>query len=117
MPFSDVFPVTIFLSGTRLHLWFLPFAFVAALFLYLIHRATIDRSCSFNIVTAILIGATSNSDPTPPDAGGTGTIDIDDIKLIDLLECGPLPGDFNGDCNVDRYDLDIFIDHWLEVRL
>ncbi|MFC1604798.1 acyltransferase family protein [Planctomycetota bacterium] len=55
--FSDVFSPTMLLTGTRIHLWFLPFAFVAALFLTFIHRRIIDIPDSFTITTAISIGA------------------------------------------------------------
>ncbi len=55
--FSDVFSPTMLLTGTRIHLWFLPFAFVAALFLTLIHRRIVGIADSFTITTAISIGA------------------------------------------------------------
>ena len=55
--FSDVFSPTMLLTGTRIHLWFLPFAFVAALVLTLIHRRIVDIPDSFTITTAISIGA------------------------------------------------------------
>ena len=55
--FSDVFSPTMLLTGTRIHLWFLPFAFVAALLLTLIHRRIKDIPDSFTITTAISIGA------------------------------------------------------------
>ena len=55
--FSDVFSPTMLLTGTRIHLWFLPFAFVAALFLTLIHRRIVGIPDSFTITTAISIGA------------------------------------------------------------
>jgi peptidoglycan/LPS O-acetylase OafA/YrhL len=57
VPFSDVFSPIMLLIGTRIHLWFLPFAFVAALFLALIHRRIGNVPVSFNIVTATSIGA------------------------------------------------------------
>ena len=56
LSFSDVFSPTMLLTGTRIHLWFLPFAFVAALLLALIHRRTVSISDSFTITTAISIG-------------------------------------------------------------
>ena len=56
VPFSDVFSPTMILTGTRIHLWFLPFAFFAALLLALIHRRICNVSNSLTIVTAILIG-------------------------------------------------------------
>lgn len=55
--FSEVFSPTMLLTGTRIHLWFLPFAFVAALFLVLIHRRIVGIPDSFTITTAISIGA------------------------------------------------------------
>jgi peptidoglycan/LPS O-acetylase OafA/YrhL len=56
IPFSDVFSVTMFLTGTRIHLWFLPFAFVAAVFLVLVHQRTVKVPETRNIVAAIIIG-------------------------------------------------------------
>jgi len=47
---------------------------------------------------------------------GTGTIYVDDIRLYPPLCISGLPGpqaDFNGDCIVDYYDLDILTDNWL----
>lgn len=55
--FSEVFSPTMLLTGTRTHLWFLPFAFVAALFLVLIHRRIVGIPDSITIITAISIGA------------------------------------------------------------
>lgn len=55
--FSEVFPAEVLFTGTRLHLWFLTFAFVAALFLNMMHRTTIRIPHSVKITTAILIGA------------------------------------------------------------
>ena len=55
--FSEVFSPTMLLTGTRIHLWFLPFAFVAAIFLALIHRRITGIRDSFTITTAISIGA------------------------------------------------------------
>jgi len=54
--FSEVFSPTMILTGTRIHLWFLPFAFFAALLLALIHRRIVNVSKSLTIITAILIG-------------------------------------------------------------
>lgn len=54
--FSEVFFWRMLLVGTRIHLWFLPFAFVAALLLALIHRRIMNISDTYNIVTATLIG-------------------------------------------------------------
>jgi surface polysaccharide O-acyltransferase-like enzyme len=55
--FSEVFVPTMLLTGTRIHLWFLPFAFVAAIFLALIHQRITGVRDSYTITTAILIGA------------------------------------------------------------
>jgi len=55
--FSDVFSPTMLLTGTRIHLWFLPFAFVAALLLTSIHRRILGIPDSYTIITAISIGA------------------------------------------------------------
>lgn len=55
--FSDVFSPTMLLTGTRIHLWFLPFAFVAALILVFIHRRIVNVPDSITIITAISIGA------------------------------------------------------------
>jgi surface polysaccharide O-acyltransferase-like enzyme len=55
--FSDVFSPVMLLTGTRIHLWFLPFAFVAAIFLALIHRRLVSVPDSFTIITASSIGA------------------------------------------------------------
>jgi len=54
--FSDVFSATMFLTGTRIHLWFLPFAFVAALLLVLAHRHMAKVPEIYNIAAAVLIG-------------------------------------------------------------
>lgn len=56
-PFSEIFSPTMLLTGTYMHLWFLPFAFFAALFLAAIHRKIMDVPDSFTITTAISIGA------------------------------------------------------------
>lgn len=55
--FSDVFSPTMLLTGTRAHLWFLPFVFVAAIFLGFVHRMIVKVSERVVIVTAIMIGA------------------------------------------------------------
>jgi surface polysaccharide O-acyltransferase-like enzyme len=55
--FSEVFSPTMLLTGTRIHLWFLPFAFVAALFLAAVHRKISGIPDSFAIIVAISIGA------------------------------------------------------------
>jgi len=57
LSFSDVFSPTMLLTGTRIHLWFLPFAFVAAIFLAGVHRRIADIPDSFTITTAVSIGA------------------------------------------------------------
>jgi len=57
LSFSEVFSPTMLLTGTRIHLWFLPFAFVAALFLAWIHRKIVGIRDSYTIITAISIGA------------------------------------------------------------
>jgi len=56
LSFSDVFSPTMLLTGTWIHLWFLPFAFVAALILVVIHRRIVNIPDSFAITVAILIG-------------------------------------------------------------
>jgi len=56
-PFSEVFSPTMFLTGTRIHLWFLPFAFVAAVFLVLVHRTIITTPITVTIPSAIVVGA------------------------------------------------------------
>jgi len=56
VPFSDVFSATMLLTGTRIHLWFLPFGFVAALLLVLVHRRMPKTPEIFNIVAAALVG-------------------------------------------------------------
>lgn len=57
LSFSDVFSPTMLLTGTRIHLWFLPFAFVAAIFLVAIHRRIAGIPDSFTITAATSIGA------------------------------------------------------------
>lgn len=57
VPFSDVFSPTMLLTGTYIHLWFLPFAFVAAIFLTSIHRRVFDIAEPVTIKVAITIGA------------------------------------------------------------
>ena len=54
--FSDVFSPTMLVTGTRIHLWFLPFAFVAALFLAYVHRKIVGIRDSYTIITSISIG-------------------------------------------------------------
>ena len=55
--FSDVFSPTMLLTGTRIHLWFLPFAFVAALLLAWVHRKIVGIRDSYTVITSISIGA------------------------------------------------------------
>ena len=55
--FSEVFSPTMLLTGTRSHLWFLPFAFIAALLLAFIHRKIVGIRESYTIISAIFIGA------------------------------------------------------------
>jgi hypothetical protein len=59
VPFSDAFGWAMLVTGTRIHLWFLPFAFAAALLLVLIHRALADVSNPHIVTTAIVMGALS----------------------------------------------------------
>jgi hypothetical protein len=49
-------------------------------------------------------------------AGGTGTIDIDNITLERFDNClGTIQeGDFNADCRIDFEDVQIFIGNWLK---
>ena len=55
--FSEVFSPTMLLTGTHMHLWFLPFAFIAALFLAWLHRKILDIRDSYTVITSISIGA------------------------------------------------------------
>ncbi|UCC98569.1 MAG: acyltransferase [Phycisphaerales bacterium] len=57
VPFSEVFSATMFLTGTRIHLWFLPFGFVAAILLGLLYPRITKVSDVFGIVTVALVGA------------------------------------------------------------
>lgn len=57
VPFSEIFSPITLLTGPYMHLWFLPFAFFAALFLAAIHQKIMDFPDSFTIKTAISIGA------------------------------------------------------------
>jgi len=57
VPLSDAFQWTMLLTGSRIHLWFLPFAFVIAIFVVLIHRVIADVPGLLTIVIAILAGA------------------------------------------------------------
>ncbi len=56
VPFSEVFSPTMFLTGTRIHLWFLPFGFVAALLLVLVHQRMVKLPEIFGIVAAASVG-------------------------------------------------------------
>ena len=57
VPFSDAFSWTMLVTGTRTHLWFLPFAFAAALLLAFINRALADVSNPRAVMGAIVVGA------------------------------------------------------------
>jgi len=57
--FSDVFSPMMLLTGTRIHLWYLPFVFVAAMLIGFVHRRIRNIPERFKIVPAILIGALS----------------------------------------------------------
>lgn len=59
VPFSDAFDWTMLVTGTRIHLWFLPFAFAAALLLVFVHRALADRPNPHIVTAAILMGVLS----------------------------------------------------------
>ena len=56
VPFSETFTPTMLLTGTRIHLWFLPFAFVAALLLALVHHKIVHIKDTLNIVVALVVG-------------------------------------------------------------
>ena len=57
VPFSEVFSASMLVTGTSIHLWFLPFAFVAAVFLVLIHRTIVRIPIAVTVPTAVVIGA------------------------------------------------------------
>ena len=59
VPFSDAFSWTMLVTGTRIHLWFLPFAFTAALLLVLADRALAGASIPRTAAIAIVTGALS----------------------------------------------------------
>lgn len=60
-------------------------------------------------VSGFLIGLTTDYDLEP------GTLDIDDITLIDLPDCENRPlADLSGDCKVDLTDLSVVASNWLE---
>jgi peptidoglycan/LPS O-acetylase OafA/YrhL len=61
VPYSDFFTPSMILTGTRIHLWFLPFAFAAALLLALVHRKIVCIPDPLNIVVASFVGAVSIS--------------------------------------------------------
>jgi hypothetical protein len=63
-------------------------------------------------VGAIIFGI--QSQPLGPYGTGTGTIDVDDIRLVDRPGCTPLVEDLTGDCRVDLNDLRAFVTYWLE---
>jgi fucose 4-O-acetylase-like acetyltransferase len=54
--FSDVFDYSMLLSGTRAHLWYLPFVFVMSLGIYLIHTAAQNVRPTAIIVTGLAVG-------------------------------------------------------------
>lgn len=57
VPISEAFHPKMLLIGTRTHLWFLPFAFVVAMFLALVRQKIGGIPKLFTILAAILIGA------------------------------------------------------------
>lgn len=57
VPFSEVFSATMFLTGTRIHLWFLSFGFAAAILLGLLHRRIAKVPDVLIVVTAASAGA------------------------------------------------------------
>jgi len=60
-------------------------------------------------VSGFVIGLTTDYDLEP------GTLDIDDIMLIDLPECEDRPSaDLNGDCKVNLADLSVMASNWLK---
>jgi hypothetical protein len=62
-------------------------------------------------IAAVEIGC--GHEPAAP-GGGTGTIDIDDIILVDFAGCSIEPeGDLDGDCDVDFRDYGLMADNWL----
>jgi peptidoglycan/LPS O-acetylase OafA/YrhL len=54
--FSEVFSPSMLLTGTRIHLWFLPFAFIAALILAQVHNATTKQNELPKIYLGIAVG-------------------------------------------------------------
>jgi hypothetical protein len=54
------------------------------------------------------------SQPLGPYGKGTGTIDVDDIRLVDRPSCTPFVEDLTGDCRVDFNDVREFVKYWLE---
>ncbi|AQQ70228.1 hypothetical protein SMSP2_00571 [Limihaloglobus sulfuriphilus] len=70
-----------------------------------------DKS-ALDAVSAILIGCWS---PAADGTSGSGTIDIDGIRVKYEDTCGTVHrGDFNGDCVVDMLDFAGFAASWLE---
>ena len=57
LSFSDVFSPTMLLTGTRIHLWFLPFGFVAAMLLGLVHQRIVKVPDVLTVVIAAFAGA------------------------------------------------------------
>lgn len=67
---------------------------------------------NLNYVGAIIFGI--QSQPTIPHGLGKGTIDVDDIRLVDRPGCSGNPvGDFDGNCIVNFADVDEFANYWL----
>ena len=67
------------------------------------------------------VGGLGYADAVWPFLGeGDGTIDIDEIVLVDLLSCmgnpviGDPSGDFNRDCRVDLLDFALFGSEWMQ---
>lgn len=57
MHFTDTFAFYMLFTGPSIHLWYLPYAFVAALVLNLLHRCTIRISYMVTILFATVIGS------------------------------------------------------------
>jgi hypothetical protein len=66
-------------------------------------------------IGAIIFGIRTQSEG--PYGLGTGTIDVDNIRLVELPGCSAPPvGDLNGDCKVDFKDVKEFTDYWLDGK-
>ena len=57
VPFSEVFSPTMLLTGPRIHLWFLPFGFAAAMLLGLVHQRIVNVPDATTVVVAAFAGA------------------------------------------------------------